>query len=187
MAVAHDLPGERSLSNSAAVLRHPELAAQADWVRAGIALYGSAPDYPEHPIKHWKLQPTMTLAARIIGIQNLQAGDSVGYGSLFVAKHPMRIGIVACGYADGYPRSCPTGTPVLVQGQPSSTVGRVSMDMLAVDLTDLPQAGMGSTVTLWGQDATGAVLAIDDVAAQAHTVGYELMCALAARVPVVSE
>ena len=187
MAVAHDLPGERSLSNSAAVLRHPELAAQADWVRAGIALYGSAPDYPEHPIKHWKLQPTMTLAARIIGIQNLQTGDSVGYGSTFVAKHPMRIGIVACGYADGYPRSCPTGTPVLVQGQPSSTVGRVSMDMLAVDLTDLPQAGMGSTVTLWGQDATGAVLAIDDVAAQAHTVGYELMCALAARVPVVSD
>ena len=183
----HDLPGERSVSNSAAILRHTQLAQEADWVRAGIALYGSAPDYPENGIDYWNLQPTMTLEAGIIGIQNLQPGDAVGYGSTFVAEHPMRIGIAACGYADGYPRSCPNGTPVLVQGQRSSTVGRVSMDMLAVDLTHLPQAGMGSKVTLWGRAASGAILAIDEVATSAKTVGYELMCALASRVPVVVE
>ena len=183
----HDLPGERTLSNSAAILRHTELAQSADWVRAGIAMYGSAPDYPEHSIKNWQLQPTMTLAAQIIGIQNLKIGDTVGYGSTFVADRAMRIGIVACGYADGYPRSCPTGTPVLLQGERSSTIGRVSMDMLAIDITQQPQAGIGSTVTLWGKDTMGNVLGIDEVAAQAQTVGYELMCALAARVPVVVE
>ena len=96
----------------------------------------------------------------------------------------MRIGIVACGYADGYPRICPTGTPVLVDGVRSRTLGRVSMDMLAVDLSEQPQAGFGSTVTLWGRAANGALLPIDEVAAQAGTVGYELMCALAPRVPV---
>ena len=96
----------------------------------------------------------------------------------------MRIGVVACGYADGYPRICPTGTPVLVDGVRCRTVGRVSMDMLTVDLSPVPQAGMGSTVTLWGRAANGAVLPVDEVAAQAQTVGYELLCALAARVPV---
>jgi alanine racemase len=99
----------------------------------------------------------------------------------------MRIGVVACGYADGYPRICPTGTPVLVNGVRSRTLGRVSMDMLAVDLSDLPEAGMGSCVTLWGRAANGAVLSIDEVAQAAGTVGYELMCALAQRVPVVTE
>lgn len=193
-AITRDLPGERSLSNSAALLRHPVDPEQAvahpsswvlsDWVRPGIALYGSAPDAPEHSIAHWDLQPTMTLAAKIIATQALQAGDGVGYGSMFVASQAMRIGVVACGYADGYPRSCPTGTPVLVDGAPSRTLGRVSMDMIAVDLSDLPQAGAGSTVTLWGTAANGVVLPIDAVAAQAGTVGYELMCALAQRVPV---
>ena len=182
-----DLPGERTVSNSAAIFRHTELTDIADWVRAGIALYGSAPDYPEHDLGDWKLQPTMTLNAGIIGIQDLQCGDTVGYGSTFKAEQAMRIGIVACGYADGYPRSCPTGTPVLVHGVRSRTIGRVSMDMLAVDLSHLPQAGIGSRVTLWGQDATGAVLAIDEVATCAGTVGYELMCALAGRVPVIVE
>jgi alanine racemase len=97
----------------------------------------------------------------------------------------MRIGVVACGYADGYPRICPTGTPVLVDGQRGRTVGRVSMDMLTVDLSPFPDAGLGSTVTLWGQSAGGSVLSIDEVAQAAGTVGYELMCALAQRVPVV--
>ena len=115
------------------------------------------------------------------------AGDSVGYGSSFTAERAMRIGIVACGYADGYPRICPTGTPVLVDGVRSRTLGRVSMDMLAVDLSELPQAGFGSTVTLWGRAANAQVLSIDEVAAQAGTVGYELMCALAPRVAVVVE
>ncbi len=183
-----DLPGERTLSNSAATLRHAQDAGvRADWVRAGIAMYGSAPDHPLHQASDWGLMPTMTLAARIIGVQQLQPGDSVGYGSTFTADQPMRIGVVACGYADGYPRVCPTGTPVLVDGQPSRSLGRVSMDMLAVDLSDLPQAGYGSTVTLWGRAANGAVLSIDRVAAAAGTLGYELMCALAPRVPVTLE
>jgi len=183
----HELPGERSLCNSAALLRHASAAQASDWVRPGIASYGSAPDYPEHTAAHWNLQPAMTLAAQIIGVQNLQAGDTVGYGSTFVAPGPMRIGTVACGYADGYPRVCPSGTPVLVDGAPSGTVGRVSMDMLCVDLTRLPQAGIGSLVTLWGRAANGQVLSIDAVAHAAGTVGYELMCALAPRVPVQVE
>jgi alanine racemase len=189
-----DLPGERSLSNSAATLRHtvdpaqakdqPEQYVVSDWVRPGIAMYGSAPDFPEHSAAHWGLQPTMTLAAKIIATQSILARASVGYGSSFLAPEDMRIGVVACGYADGYPRICPTGTPVLVDGVRTRTVGRVSMDMITVDLTSVPQAGPGSVVTLWGTAANGTVLPIDEVAACAQTVGYELMCGLAQRVPV---
>ncbi len=182
-AATHDLPGERSLSNSAALLRHH---LHNDWVRAGILSYGSAPDYPAHDIAHWRLQPAMTLRSRLIATQTLQAGDSVGYGSSFVAAHALRIGIVACGYADGYPRHAGTGTPVLVDGVRTATVGRVSMDMLAVDLSAVPQAAMGSEVTLWGRGPGGAVLAIDEVAHAAGTIGYELMCAVAPRVPMRS-
>lgn len=180
-----DLPGERSLSNSAAILRHSlDPAVRADWVRSGIMTYGSAPDFPEHDIAHWGLKPTMTLRAKVLAVQHLREGDSVGYGSSFVAQRAMRIGTVACGYADGYPRHAPHGTPVLVGGQRSTTIGRVSMDMLAVDLTELPAEGIGSEVTLWGQGPQGAVLPIDEVARAAGTIGYELMCALARRVPV---
>jgi alanine racemase len=181
--VTQDLPGERTLSNSAATLRQNETL--SDWVRPGIAIYGSAPDHPEHSAAGWGLQPAMTLSAKIIGTQQLAPGDSVGYGSSFVAEQPMRIGVVACGYADGYPRVCPSGTPVLVNGLRSRTVGRVSMDMITVDLSAVPAAGFGSEVTLWGRAANGAVLGIDEVAHCAGTVGYELMCALAQRVPVV--
>ena len=128
-----DLPGERSLCNSAATLA---LAADAqvrcDWVRPGIVLYGSAPDYPLHTDQDWALEPAMTLSTRVIGVQHLQAGDTLGYGSTFTAQGPMTIGVVACGYADGYPRSCETGTPVLVNGQRTRVLGRVSMDMLNV-------------------------------------------------------
>ena len=118
-------------------------------------------------------------------MQQLQPGDTVGYGSSFTASAPVRIGVVACGYADGYPRHCTTGTPVLVDGVRSQLIGRVSMDMVAVDLTPVPAAGFGSEVTLWGRAANGAVLSIDDVARSAGTLSYELMCALALRVPVV--
>jgi alanine racemase len=184
-AATRDLPGERSLANSAATLRHAaEQGVAADWVRAGIMSYGSAPDHPQHTSAHWGLQPAMSLRARIIATQTLAAGDSVGYGSSYTAAQAMRIGIVACGYADGYPRHCASGSPVLVDGVRSSTVGRVSMDMLAVDLSALPGAGIGSEVTLWGRASTGAVLPIDEVAQAAGTIAYELMCALAARVPV---
>lgn len=183
-----DLPGERSLSNSAASLRHgSDPAARGDWIRPGIAVYGSAPDYPEHDIARWDLRPTMTLSARIIAVQQLQRGDTVGYGSSFTAAGPLRIGVAACGYADGYPRHCGTGTPVLVDGARTRLVGRVSMDMIAVDLGPVPQAGFGSEVTLWGRAGNGAVLAIDEPAHAAGTLGYELMCALAQRVPVVVE
>jgi alanine racemase len=184
---AQDLPGERTTSNSAATLRHGSRApVSADWVRPGIALYGGAPDFPQHSIADWHLQPTMSLRSQLIAVQDLQAGDSVGYGSAFRADIAMRIGVVACGYADGYPRHCPTGTPVLVEGVRTRTVGRISMDMVTVDLSPCEQAGVqtgfGSEVTLWGKSHTGAVLPIDEVAQSAGTVGYELMCAVAARV-----
>ncbi len=126
----------------------------------------------------------MTLRSKIIATQQVPAGESVGYGSSFVADAPLRIGVVACGYADGYPRHCPTGTPVLVDGVRTRTIGRVSMDMLAVDLTPVPAAQLGSEVTLWGQGPGGSLLGIDEVARAAGTIGYELMCALAPRVPV---
>lgn len=183
-----DLPGERSISNSAATLLYGEQSqVRCDWVRPGIVLYGSSPDFPVHDIAHWNLQPAMTLSSKIIAVQELQAGDSVGYGSKFQAQGAMRLGVVACGYADGYPRHCNTGTPVLVNGVRTRTLGRVSMDMLAVDLTDIPKAGLGSEVTLWGRASNGAVLPIDEVAAAAGTLGYELMCAVAPRVPKVVE
>ena len=184
--ITRDLPGERTLGNSAATLLHgSDPAVRADWVRPGIAVYGSAPDFPDHDIAGWELQPAMTLSARIIGVQELAPGDTVGYGSSFTADASLRIGVVACGYADGYPRHCSTGTPVLVDGVRTRLVGRVSMDMLTVDLSQLPDAGVGSEVTLWGRAAGGQVLAIDEVARAGGTVGYELMCALAQRVPVV--
>jgi alanine racemase len=189
-----DLPGEKTVCNSAATLLHLphqeqssqlDLNASSDWIRPGIAMYGASPDYPNHSAQDWGLEPTMTLSAKIIGIQNLKAGDSVGYGSSFTADKTMRIGIVACGYADGYPRICPTGTPVLVDGQKSQTIGRVSMDMLCVDLTDLSSSNIGSVVTLWGKAQNGAIISIDEVAAKAHTLGYELMCSVTQRVPFV--
>ena len=186
--ITQDLPGERTVCNSAALLRHagdPVLC--ADWVRPGIALYGSSPDHPEHTSAHWDLQPTMSLRSRLIAVQELRAGDSVGYGSLFRAEAPMRIGVIAGGYADGYSRHSPSGTPVLVDGIRSRTLGRVSMDMTMVDLTPCPQAGMGSEVTLWGRSSQGMVLPIDEVAHAADTVGYELMCAVTQRVTFVQD
>jgi alanine racemase len=167
----------RSLANSAALLRYPE--AHGDWVRPGIMLYGASP-FAEVSAQQLGLKPAMTLSSRIIATQELRAGDEVGYGALFRAEHAMRIGIVACGYADGYPRHAPNCTPVLVDGQRTKTLGRVSMDMLYVDLSTLPQAVVGSRVVLWGEG-----MPIEEVARAAGTVSYELMCALTTRVPVV--
>ena len=191
-AATRDLPGERSLCNSAATLRHAGRALgsgqlAADWVRGGIALYGSAPDHPEHRSADWELQPAMTLASRLIAVQQVEAGESVGYGSTFVAPAAMRIGIVACGYADGYPRHAGSGTPVLVRGMRSRLVGRVSMDMLAVELgpaeADGPPCRIGDEVVLWGRSQHGSLLPVDEVAQAAGTIAYELLCAVAARVP----
>ncbi len=171
----------RTLANSAAILRYPET--HADWVRPGIMLYGATP-FADVSAEQLGLKPVMTLASQIIAVQQLKPGDSVGYGGLFKAQRAMRIGVVACGYADGYPRHAPNGTPVRVgdvtTGAMTATVGRVSMDMLCVDITALPNAQVGACVTLWG-----AGNPVDDVAAAADTVGYELLCALAPRVPVV--
>lgn len=175
------LTGTRSISNSAAILRY-QTQLNSDYVRSGIMLYGSSPDYPAHTIQDWGLQPTMSLRSEIIAIQQIEAEQSVGYGSRFVAQHPMRIGVVACGYADGYQRTTQTGTPVLVDSQKTQIIGRVSMDMLAVDLTHLPDTDIGSEVVLWGQSSQGVVLPIDEVAAGSGTVGYELMCGVTARV-----
>jgi len=184
-----DLPGERSLCNSAGTLRHAhDPAVRGDWVRPGVMLYGASPDHPEHNATHWGLQPAMTLRSKLIGVQHLQAGDTVGYGSRFTAPQDMRIGVVACGYADGYPRHAPDGTPVLVDGQVAPVAGRVSMDMLSVDITHLPQAQIGSEVTLWGQgpevNGQPTLLDIDEVARHCGTIGYELMCAMSPRVHV---
>ncbi|HBP7638173.1 TPA: catabolic alanine racemase DadX [Escherichia coli] len=176
---AEGLECRRSLSNSAATLWHPE--AHFDWVRPGIILYGASPSGQWRDIANTGLRPVMTLSSEIIGVQTLKAGERVGYGGRYTARDEQRIGIVAAGYADGYPRHAPTGTPVLVDGVRTMTVGTVSMDMLAVDLTPCPQAGIGTPVELWGKE-----IKIDDVAAAAGTVGYELMCALALRVPVVT-
>ena len=183
-AATRDLAGERSLANSAATLRFAaqDEGVRGDWVRAGIMTYGSAPDFPAHDIAHWDLQPAMTLRAELIATQVVRAGDAIGYGSRFVAEGDLRIGVVACGYADGYPRHAPSGTPILVEGRRTRTVGRVSMDMIMVDLDGIPDAGIGSPVVLWGEG-----LPVDDVATAAGTVSYELLCALTARVPVIEK
>ena len=165
------LPGARSLSNSAGVLAWP--SANKDWARPGILLYGANPlpaSYIEqHP--HHTLLPVMCLESEVFAVKTLQPGEALGYGGTFIAEYPTRVGLVAIGYADGYPRSAPTGTPVAIDGQPSRLVGRVSMDMLNVDLTALPEAGIGSRVELWGRQ-----IDINTVAQRANTIAYELLC-----------
>jgi len=167
----------RSLANSAAILRYPET--HADWVRPGIMLYGCSP-FPEGVGDEAGLKPAMTLESRIIAVQDLRPGDTVGYGGMFRADRALRIGVVACGYADGYPRHAPNGTPVSVAGRTTGTAGRVSMDLLCVDLSELPEAGPGARVVLWGEG-----MPVERVAQAAGTVGYQLLCALAPRVRIV--
>ena len=168
--------GPRSLANSAALLRFPET--HADWVRPGIMLYGCSP-FADRPADAFGLKPAMTLNSELIATQHLRPGERVGYGFSYEASGELTIGIVACGYADGYPRHAPAGTPVLVNGKRTRIVGRVSMDMITVDISGIPEAGIGTPVTLWGEG-----LSADEVAAAAGTLSYELLCALAPRVPV---
>ena len=163
-----------SLANSAAIIRYP--VTHTDWVRPGIMLYGASP-FPDVTAAELNLRPVMTLSSKVIAVQELEAGERVGYHGLFRTDRPMRIGIVACGYADGYPRHAPTNTPVLINNQRSRILGRVSMDMLAVDLTSIENAGLNSPVILWGKG-----LSVDEVALNAGTNSYELLCALAPRV-----
>ena len=193
---ADGLPGERSLCNSAALLRygHGSLPARADadavlgdWVRPGIMLYGASPTGTVPDAGHWQLRPAMSLVTRIIGVQSVAAGDAVGYGAGFRAERAMRVGVAALGYADGYPRHAPTGTPIVVDGVRTRIVGRVSMDMVTVDLDPVRAAGraaeVGNPVLCWGRHQQDE-LGIDEVAEACGTLGYELMCALARRVPV---
>jgi alanine racemase len=168
------LPAEISLRNSPAVMGWPTVP--SDWVRPGIMLYGATPfDQPQSVAD--RLQPVMSLESRVICVRDLPAGEPVGYGGTFIAERSMRIGVVAMGYADGYPRQAPTGTPVMINGHRSQLLGRVSMDMLCVDLTDVPGSGLGSDVELWGKN-----ILISDVAAHAGMIPYQILCNLK-RVP----
>ncbi|QDQ28755.1 alanine racemase [Chitinimonas arctica] len=158
---------ETSLSNSGGVLGWP--GARGDWARPGIMLYGGAaldrqlPDWPK---------PVMQLDSRLIAVRELPCGEAIGYGAHFVTSAPVtRVGVVACGYADGYPRVVPTGTPVLIDGRRSRILGRVSMDMIVVDLSGFDDAGVGSAVRLWGEGLTA-----DEIASAAGTIAYELFC-----------
>lgn len=175
-ALTQGLGLPRSLANSAALLRYPHT--QLEWVRPGIMLYGATP-FVDQSAAELGLQPAMTLTSELIAIQELAPGQGVGYGLNYIAERPTRIGIVACGYADGYPRHAPNGTPIAVAGRLTRTLGRVSMDMLYADITDIPDAAIGSLVELWG-----AAVPVDAVAQASGTVGYELLCALAPRVPM---
>ena len=174
LQVTEGLNGERSTCNSAAVIG--VAAAHQDWVRPGVMLYGATP-YHDRSAASLGLRPAMQLGSKLIGIQELRAGDGVGYGWLFKATAPMRIGVIACGYADGYPRHAAANTPILVAGQRTRLVGRVAMDMLMADLTPIADAKIGDEVELWGSN-----IAIDEVAQASATIGYELMCAIALRV-----
>jgi alanine racemase len=174
-AATKGMPYPRSIANSAGVIRYGEVG--GDIVRPGIMLYGATP-FVNLSAEQLGLQPAMTLRSALIAVQELAAGDAVGYGGTYRAAQGHRIGVVACGYADGYPRHAPTGTPVLVAGRRTRIVGRVSMDMITVDLAGIPDAGVGSPVVLWGEG-----LPVDEVARAASTVGYELLCAVAPRVP----
>jgi alanine racemase len=143
-------------------------------------LYGASP-FADITADELDLHPAMTVSSKIIAVQTLRPRDGVGYGHTFCTNRPMRVGIVAGGYADGYPRHAPTGTPILVNGRRTRIVGRVSMDMLHVDLSEIKSAGVGTPVTLWGKG-----ISVDEVAQSAGTVGYELLCALAPRMRIVT-
>jgi alanine racemase len=148
-------------------------------VRPGIMLYGATP-FRNESAEDIGVRPVMTLRSEIIAVQALQPNDGVGYGAAYTSSRERRIGVVACGYADGYPRCAPNGTPVLVCGKKARIAGRVSMDMITVDITEVLEADVGSPVVLWGEG-----LPVDEVASAASTVGYELLCAVAPRVPFV--
>jgi alanine racemase len=167
------LEGERSLCNSAGLLAWP--AARRDWARPGLALYGVAPIGDEMP----KLQPVMTFESSVFAIRTLEPGESLGYGATFTATQRTRVGLVCAGHADGYPQTARTGTPIAVDGHATTLIGRVSMDMLTVDLTALPAAGVGSNVELWGRK-----ISVNAVAHASGRSAYELLCSVK-RAPLV--
>ncbi len=173
---AAGLAGARSLANSAALVALPE--SRGDWVRPGILLYGANPFVDPHPVAA-ELKPVMTFASRLLTVRSLVAGEGTGYGGDWVAPAPTRVGIAAMGYGDGYPRHAPTGTPVLVRGRRTRILGRVSMDLVAVDLEPVAAAAVGDEVVFWGEG-----LPAWEVARHAGTIAYELFTGINARVPV---
>ena len=167
-------PGERSIANSAGLIAWP--AARADWVRPGIMLYGISP-FGDRTGAEFGLRPVMTLETRIIALKDVAPGERVGYGGTWVAPRPSRVAVAAIGYGDGYPRGAANGTPVSVNGEAATLAGRPSMDMLTIDVTDIPRAGIGDRVELWGREVP-----VEKVAASASTIAYELTCRVGRRV-----
>ncbi len=177
-AATDGLAGERSLANSAGLLAFPD--SHADWVRPGLLLYGAAP-FAGTVGSDAGLRPAMTLRSRVIAVKSLDVGERVGYGGDWIARRPSRLAIAAVGYGDGYPRSLPSGSPVLVNGRRAPLAGRVSMDMIGIDVTDLDPAPLaGDPVVLWGEG-----LPVEEVALWAQTIPYELLCGISQRVGVV--
>lgn len=175
-ATTLQLEGIASLANSAAIIAWPE--SHRDWVRPGIMLYGASP-FTQGTANDYQLKPVMSLTTKLITVRDIKIGESLGYGAAWTAQRNSRIGVVAIGYGDGYPRHAKTGTPVVINGRAVPLVGRVSMDMITVDLTDYPEVKAGDFVELWGKE-----LSVDEVARCADTVSYELLCGLASRVTI---
>jgi alanine racemase len=176
-AATESLPGERSIANSAGMLSYRE--AQADWVRPGLLLYGASPFFGSVGADYG-LKPAMTLRSQVIALKDLEAGERVGYGGDWTAQRPTRLAVAAVGYGDGYPRSLASGAPVLVNGERVPLAGRVSMDMIGIDVTDLQaQPALGDPVILWGEG-----LAVEELAVWADTIPYELLCGISQRVAV---
>ena len=173
-AATAGLPGERSIANSAALLAWPE--ARADWVRPGVALYGVSP-FPDGTGADLGLRPAMTLQTEVIAVKHVRAGETVGYGGTWRAERDTRMAVVAAGYGDGYPRSVGSGAPVLVDGRRAPLIGRVSMDMITVDVTDHPGVATGDPVVLWGDGVP-----VEEIARHAGTIPYELICGVSQRV-----
>lgn len=168
------ITAERSAANSAGIVQWP--GGHFEWVRPGIMLYGSSPVLGKSA-SDLDLKPVMSLESELVALHSVKRGDSVGYGATWIADRDTTIGVVACGYGDGYPRHARTGTPVLVNNQRQPLVGRVSMDMITVDLGDQPRAKIGDPVVLWGKD-----LSVDEIAESAETISYELLCQVTRRV-----
>jgi alanine racemase len=176
-AATGSLPGERSLENSAAMLSFPD--AQGDWVRPGLLLYGVSP-FAGSIGADYGLRPAMTLHSHVIAVKDLSPGERVGYGGDWTASRPTRLAVAAVGYGDGYPRSLGSGAPVLVNGERAGLAGRVSMDMIGIDVTDLTRpAALGDPVVLWGEG-----LPVEEIAVWADTIPYELLCGISQRVAV---
>ncbi|HEY0634077.1 MAG TPA: alanine racemase [Gammaproteobacteria bacterium] len=171
--------GERASANSAGLLGWPQ--SHADWVRPGIMLYGASPFIGRTGVQEG-LRPVMTLHSELIAVNTLKAGDAVGYGGSWRCPEPMKVGVVAIGYGDGYPRHVPTGTPVLVNGKRVPLVGRVSMDMITVDLRTQPEARVGDPVVLWGEG-----LPVEEITESAGTISYDLLCRITRRVPIIEQ